>query len=160
MGDRTNLQVFIYKCPEDQCEAAATLLGDMDIDWGSVPHVPGTLTLSHPYTRYETSCGTADSLAAELREAAPGASFVLWEDPAYEWLGSIQAYTPELGAFGAECTEGGEVVFTFAQVADVIAASPTARSAVRAQLRKAMGGPWLDDWHAHINAGNVPADPQ
>ena len=40
-------------------------------------------------------------MAGILREQAPGASWLLWEDPFEGSLGSLHAHTPELGDFDA-----------------------------------------------------------
>jgi len=146
MSDRTNLQCYIYACPDDQKQAAADALSEMQLNWGCADATPRELVLNQPYTEDQARCGSAEELAAELREAAPGASFVLWEDPAYEWLGSLQAYTPELGEFAGECDADGQVVAVLAGILAEIDKVAGDAAAIRAALHRAMGGPWFDDW--------------
>jgi hypothetical protein len=158
MAYSTILQCYIYACPEDQRAAAAEVLSDLDIGWepgsgetGS-PAGPPALSLTEPYTDHAASCGTADDLAAELTRAAPGASFVLWEDPAYSWLGSLQAYTPALGAFSADCDADGNVVFTIGEVTHVLRENAGDADHNVNAMRNAMGVPWTDDWQAACSA--------
>ena len=54
--------------------------------------------------------GSASDIAGELIAAAPGVSFVLWEDPAYQWLGTLEAHAPGLGDYSAECDSDGRCV--------------------------------------------------
>lgn len=110
MGDTTNLQCRIYACPPEQVRAVLTALAEYHLndDWMSFDQMPmSALVLGRPNVSNEVSCGSADELAGTLMETAPGASFELWEDPKYEWLGSLWRYTPDLGAFSAECDADG-----------------------------------------------------
>ena len=84
-------------------------------------------------------------MAGILREQAPGASWLLWEDPFEGSLGSLHAHTPELGDFDAECGGGGQVLFTLDEV--------------RAALAAAMGHPWITEWTSHrIDASGPGVD--
>jgi Protein of unknown function (DUF3145) len=140
MSDRTNFQVYVYECPEDQREAAAAAITDIyDPDEGS------TDDLAEGITVYEARVGTADEVAAKLREAAPGASFYLWEDPCYEWLGDMYAYTPELGIFTAACDSYGEPVFKLSEVVVVVREA----KGMLPVIQRKMGAPWREDWAAH-----------
>lgn len=166
MSDRTGFRAYVYDCPEDQREAALTVLAEdyaLGVDWTDQP--AGDLDLTSAYTADEITCGSAQEIAKALREAAPGASFILWEDPKYEWLGDLYAHTPALGEFTAECAESGEPVLNREQVTKVI--NDAAKDApgtpggmlrvIRDAINRAMGGPWFDDWHAHTQAEPVTA---
>lgn len=164
MGDYTSFQCYIYACPEDQQAAAAAVLdeSDLTLDWGAT-QPSGQLSRTDACTAHQITLGTAGKIAARLREAAPGCSFVLWEDPASEWRGSLEAYTPALGAFSADCDSDGVVVCTLTEAIQVIrdatdhtlvidgkpAGYWAAQETLLAAFGKAMGGPWFSDWLAH-----------
>jgi hypothetical protein len=156
MGDRTYFQVHIYDCPEDQREAARRVIAD----YVTAADEDDVLHLTEGYTEDEVSCGSADELAPRLEQAAPGCSFVLWEDPKYEWLGSIRAYTPALGSFAADCDASGQPVFTLSEVLAVLKSDQvtacndpddsdgTLLKEVPAALARVFGDPWLKGWRA------------
>lgn len=113
------------------------------------------------YMDPEMSCGSADEYAGNLMEAAPGASFVLWEDPAYQWLGDLRAYAPDLGLFAAQCDADGNPTLMPGQIREAVAAAQDAVraalaarhecteeeaviDAVLAEIDKATGKAWLD----------------
>lgn len=173
MSDRTPLQCHVYDCPQEQREAVLRVLVDsygLDLDWGSADPSAG-LCLTQPYTGHDLRVGSAAELAAALREAAPGSSFVLWEDPAYEWLGSLEAQAPCLGAFSADCDAGGTVLCTLPQASQIIRAAAgrelvingrpaghwVAQETLLAEFDKAMGGPWLRDRREQTPIGDAAA---
>jgi len=143
MGDRTCHQVYVYDCPKDQVRAVQEVLEGYF--WEQGPR-GGRISACEPYLASEITCGTSDEIAAKLMKAAPGASFVLWEDPKYEWLGSVSAYTPELGVFSAECDANGQPVIHYQTAAQVITEAAGAGADVLAAFARAMGRPWLDEW--------------
>jgi hypothetical protein len=166
MGDRSYFQVHVYDCPEDQREAARLVIADY-VTAAAEDHV---LDLTEAYTEEEVSCGSADELAPRLEEAAPGCSFVLWEDPTYVWLGSIRARTPALGSFAADCDAHGHPVFTLSEVMAVLKSDQVTAcddpdnsdgmllKGVPAALARAFGDPWLEDWRAHAGSENADGD--
>ena len=166
MGDRTYFQVHVYDCPEDQREAARLVIADY-VTAAAEDHV---LDLTEGYTEEEISCGSADELAPRLEEAAPQCSFVLWEDPKYEWLGSIRAYTPALGSFAADCDASGQPVFTLSEVLAMLQSDQVTAyndpddsdgmlfKGFPAALARAFGDPWLEDWRAHTDGEDVDGD--
>jgi hypothetical protein len=112
MGDRTALQITIAECPESEVEDVLNILSE----YGLGEDDP--LTLGVEYLNDEISCGSSDELASALREQAPGTSFEVWEDPKYEWLGSLNV-TAEGQHFGAECDANGQALWTSEQVIKV-----------------------------------------
>lgn len=147
MSDRTTFQVYVYECPEDQREAAVAAIREVAGEWdeGTLPR-PG-----EGFTFYEVRLGTAMDTAAKLTEAAPGASFYMWEDPAYEYLGDMYARTPALGSFTAQCDSYGEPVYGCSQVIEMLNRVGGDMEA----LKREMGAPWVEDWMAH-NATPAP----
>jgi hypothetical protein len=158
MRDTTSFQAYVYTCPEDQRHAAHRVLAHdyrLGLAWDEP--APARLSLTKPYTEREFfTCGLAADVASYLHDAAPGASFILWENPAETWLGDLHAYTPELGEFNAECDCDGNPAWTPEAVkhalSQIMAAVPSPSAAtVLAELDKHMGVPWLADWQAHRN---------
>src|SRR5262245_44852674 len=160
---RADLRVYVYDCPKSQREAAAsyltTGLRDFQIDWSD--SLPPELEMDRPYTLDDAPYGALDQITAELRQAAPGASFMAWTDPAGEGPGQLIAYAPGLGEYTAACDAGGEPLFSREQITDLIgqAAQPITGTAPAAQLAqikdavyRAMGGPWLDHFEQHAVA--------
>jgi len=135
MGDTTNVQVYIYACPDDQRAAMLEILEyhRLSPDWYGP--TGDTLELGQAYGSNYAAGDESEEIAAEIIEAAPGAVFQAWTDPAYEWLGSGVMYTPELGRFGYESDSNGEPQFGQAAVLDAIASG---------DVEKAIGVPWRD----------------
>jgi hypothetical protein len=85
MSDRTCAQIFIYGCPEGQRDDLLKALrytfwpGD-DLDWGILPV---------PFAAEEAECGTIEKHATRWARAAIGATWVAWEAPEPEWLGTV-----------------------------------------------------------------------
>ena len=104
------------------------------------------VVLGECYQAYEVSCGTADELGGALAEL-PGISFVLWEDPQYQWLGDLRAHTPELGLFAAACDANGNVCLQPAELLAIIARHET-KAEIVAAVERATGKPWLDACNA------------
>lgn len=135
MGDRTGLTVTIYDCPKDQVGAVLLALEEYHLELDE-------LTLGEVYQEYEVYCGSSDELAAVLVNTAPGASWEVYEDPKYEWLGSINRYTPALGRWSAACDSEGSAVFNAEQVLKLMA--DLGPDAPISKLREALGGSWED----------------
>lgn len=142
MGDRTALQITIYDCPENEVNAVLDVLEEYGLaeDWDirSASSLP-ELQLGETYVVNEASCGSSDEIATHLENKAPGTSFEVWEDPKYEWLGSLNRYTPTLGAFGAECDADGQPQWT----ADVILKLIDDAEELD-DIKKSLGVPWSD----------------
>jgi Protein of unknown function (DUF3145) len=153
MSDTTNLQLTVHAAPPEQHQAVLKAINAYGLgqDWASVAPADGftELELGVQYTDGLGVVGHASQLAAELIDAAPGASFIVWEDPAYEWLGTVCAYTPELGAYEAESDANGVPQLSGAAILTLLdaveRATPQATVAdVRAAIDRATGKPWFD----------------
>ena len=154
---RTRLTVHLYDCPLWQHAAAAQVLAHHSLHDGRVP-----LDTATPFVRDTAPAGSgAGYVASALLGAAPGASFVLWEDPTGSALGGLQAYAPRLGRFTAACDSNGEVVFTLDQVLAVIERTTLSHGTdIAASMQYAMGRPWMDDWGRCLEAMREAADGQ
>ena len=141
MGDWTYLRTYIWACPMEQRRAA---LGVLRPDAG-----PGeVLAMAEAYAEEQVHVGYVHDLADELISAAPGASFVMWADPAWALPGELRAFTPALGDFAGECTAAGEVIIGLDEVLQILTRARSRRGA-RSGLHKAMAGPWMEDWAGH-----------
>jgi hypothetical protein len=87
----------------------------------------------------------------------------MWEEPEFGGLGDLVAYTPRLGRFNGECTDGGCVVLDRARVHAILADLPaplaklgvrsphrpdhylTGLALIQATLDVAYGHPWITD---------------
>jgi hypothetical protein len=79
----------------------------------------------------------------------------MWEDPWTTKPGQLGAYAPHLGAFWAKyCTSAGEPLLAWNDIANALHAIPArdrpGRRRVITALDKALGKPWLDNWHMAI----------
>lgn len=145
MSDRVALQAWVWDCPDaERAGAVEALSGYVDAEFeGQTSLDTGWLVLGRSYFSEATPRGSAAELAGILREQAPGAAWLLWEDPFEGSLGSLHAHTPGLGDFDAECDGHGQVLFTF--------------NDVRAALAAAMGQPWITEWASRRRDASGPA---
>lgn len=155
MGDRTSFQITIYDCPAEQAGAVLDALDNHNIgvDWGS-PLNTQVLFLGESYNEHEASCGTSDEMARELMAEAPGASWELWEDPKYEWLGAVWRYTPELGSFTADCDANGTPYFSSTAVWEMLGNEGPDR------VRRLLGLPWEEALAKYTTSSRVFAGKQ
>lgn len=141
MSDRTALQVVLYDCPLERVDEVLDLLQEfgLESDDGepSAETEPHSVVLGARYSNLEISCGSADEMAARL----PGdVIWSLWEDPRYEWLGSLHYNHPDLGEFAAECDAAGRALFTAWEVVQILKIS----HGDRATVDRLVGGVWED----------------
>lgn len=169
-GDEA-LTLRTFTSQEDAEAYAATLPGAGD-DRYSIDEVE-LVNIGEEYLNPDISCGSADEYGTWLIDAAPGCSFILWEDPAYQWLGSLWAYAPDLGSFTAECDADGTVTLSPDEIRGVIRKSRDAVQAaldpfmsldgdqeradaaiatVLGEIDRACGKPWFDRQREHERA--------
>ncbi|GAA5167931.1 MULTISPECIES: hypothetical protein [Amycolatopsis] len=78
-----------------------------------------TLHLAERYTAASFPCGSAIVLAHALIEKAPAVGFTVYEEPAYEWIGTSCTYVADLGLFTVGCDADGDPLFTQNQVLEL-----------------------------------------
>lgn len=103
MSDRTSMSITIADCPPDQIGALTRTLTDLGL-----ARVEG----HNEFSTGEIICGTSLDIGEQLPTAAPGASWELVEQPAYEYLGIAMMYTPALGLFTSDCNDLGQPLVT------------------------------------------------
>lgn len=119
MSDRTFLQIEICDAPDAELAAIETVFETFDLRYeqeSDSTESEGRIRFGSTAQNEEICCGSASLIAQKLIACAPGASWSLWEDPKYEWLGDLFLYTPTLGVFNADCSSGGDAVFTASEV--------------------------------------------
>lgn len=114
MSDRTYAQIFIYDCPEEQ---RADLLAALSPTFWPIDSTNWD-TIPVQFVVDEAPCGVIEEDAPGWAEAAPGATWVAWEDPKFEWLGTA-----------AYCLGGKVVVFTCDADGKPVATLDAARAA-------------------------------
>lgn len=122
MSDRTPLQLQILDCPLSQVQAVIDLVDQMGLHLEHVSDGQAAddhLGLGLTYMNDQTRCGSAQEIAQHLQQVAPDASWQVWEDPKYEWLGTLFRFTPALGLFAANCDAAGTPVFTDERVLEL-----------------------------------------
>jgi hypothetical protein len=155
MSDRTFLKCHVYDCPGDQREAARAALGQWE--WGEYeddPESPVDGWTAAP----DVSVDTVPDVAAALRKAAPGASWVAWEEPGTTGPGRAIAFTPALGEHEGECDRAGEILIGRSDF-EALRAQHAGEALITA-IDTALGGPWARDYAARVPAGpDSSADP-
>jgi hypothetical protein len=146
------MRVWVYACPAGERAAALAALDGLAAEY--VTGRPGDqLDLAEPYYTSEAVPGESAGLAAALRAAAPGASFLIRE---YSVVGNpalLHACTPALGLFSGECNTAGDVVLDRDGICCLIAGAAGGSEGAPARLLLtaagvAAGGPWLADFSA------------
>lgn len=108
MSDYTYFQVDLYDCPPDQRGVVANLLADQ-----------GFTEDRDSWWMEEGRCGEIDEVAEAVTTAAPGATFRAYENPKYEWLGTVLWHVPNMDpplSPPASCDADGEVALTWRDV--------------------------------------------
>lgn len=135
MSDRSPLTLDIHDAlPEAYARAVAEVFGNhtgYDIDAKTIVEItePGTTWLSADDMRL----GTAEDIATDLMALMSGDAdedraplqfgFTVWQDPKYEYPGTLHRYFPGGSLFTADCDADGNVAVSADQVRKAIAAT-------------------------------------
>ena len=115
MGTSTALQGNIYNLngadPKDVIEFMAEyeLAGTYYEKW-TVENCANIPADGLDFNDYESRAGTSAEVAGGLMRL--GVTYMLWEDPAEEWLGELHMYHPALGDFESQCDSEGSALLT------------------------------------------------
>jgi hypothetical protein len=135
----TNLQAVIYTCPPQHAAAVLGALDDAGLGqtWGE-PLDADALVLCHTYA---ASGGAPGEDLAEALAALDGVAFRVWDDPDYEFLGTLHMHTPELGRFSVECNSDGYALLS-SIVLDGLTERTSTAEALVAAIRQHLGTAW------------------
>lgn len=140
MSDRTCATATIHFCPPHRRRGVLKILVSHGLD-DETPEADGTtaegVTVGEAYVCHEIPCGSAAECVDDLIHCAPEVAFTIYEDPAYEWVGTVWIYVPGLGLFVAACDTSGEPMFTQQQVLALESGPDEVR-------RAGLGVPWRD----------------
>jgi len=140
MGDRTAYQLTIYDLGDPESEGAVIdVLNEYGLsrEWGMGGGNITMLDFAEQYVDDSARLGIAADLASKLIDAAGNLiTFIGWEDPVYEWLGSLTIHTADLGLYTHDCNADGMAVFTAEEVRRALVDPDGVANLV--------GEPWLD----------------
>jgi hypothetical protein len=123
--------------PEGYAEAICTIFNEHASDITEDPSLDDISGVAFVGTRNDI----ADELCLLMEGGTLPAhqfSFTVYEEPHHEELGTLLRYTPGLGDFEAACTNTGEVLRSFADIDEAIAAT-TDRASLTAALEGLFG---------------------
>lgn len=154
--NRTYLHCHVYDCPEDQRNAARAALAGW-APWGQKEEGDPESPLDGRTARGNVPCDTVPDIAAALRKAAPGASWVIWEEPSDDSPGPGRsiAFTPALGEHEGECDASGDLLLSRSEFEALRSRHPG--NALITAIDHALGGPWEDHYSARVYAAHEPA---
>jgi hypothetical protein len=120
MGDRTYLQGVVYALNGADPEAVLELFDAYSINGTQYDEEPWSVATLEAipdtglrFDATEVSVGTARDIAGDLENASSdGVTFMMWEDPRYEWLGELFLHHPELGSYEGTCDSDGNSLLT------------------------------------------------
>lgn len=138
MVDRTYLKCHVYDCPDGQRTAARAALEEWG-PWGEYEDDPES-PVDGWTVAMDVPCDTVPGIAAALRAAAPGASWVTWEEPTGTRPGRVAAFTPALGQYDGQCDASGETLVGLSDFS-ALREEHTGKALISA-IDAALGGPW------------------
>jgi hypothetical protein len=140
MSDSIAIHLHIDKpetLPEGYADAIGAIFDEHASDVTDDPSLDDISGVAFVGTRNDI----ADDLCLLMKGGALPAhqfSFTVYEEPHHEALGTLLRYTPGAGDFEAACTNTGEVVRSFADIGEAIAAT-TDRASLIAALEAMYG---------------------
>lgn len=135
MGDWTSGAATIHACPPHRVRPVLDAFAEYGLYYEDAAN-DTALHVGEWYSADEFRCASATELANELITYAPEVAFTVYEEPAYEWVGTICTYVPELGLFTAGCDTDGDPLFTQKHVLELEGKPDDVR-------QQALGVPWL-----------------
>jgi hypothetical protein len=144
----TYLHAVIHAAPDGQHEPILEVLRGHGMYDEHYSWKLAALTLGEQYDNDTSQVGAARRMADELVEAAPAASFEVWERPNSQWLGTVVRHTSELGWFEGTCDIDGVVQLDSAAVMLLLDQLEQANATpdlgrIREAVAAATGQPWL-----------------
>lgn len=159
MGDYSNFSIYVRGV--DNPLAIAAIKAEMDGYTGDMYYEKEVTEQSLCLGANDVSLGTVEEVVGFLKclvekgvedddgEMQPVGDFSWWvnDEPAYEWLGTVDIHVAGVGDFGGSCDADGTPVVNSSDVADLVEAA-TDLVALKAEVEKLTGGKVLNAWHA------------
>ena len=99
----------------------------------------------------EIPCGYSDDLfnavLAVIKETGIDFRFRIWEDPKYEWLGTMHYHIPEMANVSAECDTGGDIRVSGQTIVEMLD-DPLYPNGIEGWLRIATRAAQVSAWNA------------
>jgi hypothetical protein len=135
MGDWTSGTVTIHACPPHRVRTVLAAFAEYGLVYEDATN-DTTLHVGECYSADEFRCGSATRLTTELIKQAPEGTFTVYEEPAFEWLGTTCTYVPGLGLFSTDCGTTGDPLFSQTHVLELEDQPADVR-------QQQLGVPWL-----------------
>ncbi|WP_430787148.1 DUF3145 family protein [Actinoplanes sp. G11-F43] len=137
MSDRSPLTLDLHDAlPQNYAQAAADVFSEHtghDVDAKTITEItqPGTTWLSADDMRL----GTAEDIATDLMRLMDGDAdeereplqfgFTVWQDPKYEFAGTLYRFIPGGSLFAADCDADGNVTVTADSIRQAVTTTST-----------------------------------
>lgn len=136
MAEQTSASITIHSCQPRHVRAVLDVLDSHNFVEEDEGECSGYVKVGGTYRVDEQfPIGDAEPVGRKLIEAAPEVSFTVCEQPAYNRLGTVFSYVPELGVFHNACDATGTPMLSPAYV-QKLAGKPAA------ERRRQLGLPW------------------
>jgi hypothetical protein len=135
MGDWTSGAAIIHACPPYHVRSVLDAFEDYGLTEEDAASGT-TVSVGQCYSAAGFRCGSATDLAHDLIRCAPEVAFTVYEEPAYEWVGTTCTYVPELGLFTAHCDNSGHPMSAQSEILRLEGEPIDVR-------QKQLGVPWL-----------------
>lgn len=135
---RSQGQIVIYACPEDQRDKLLMILKDdfeFQEDFG-IGDEMAPLKIGAVYGLDEAPLDVFETVADAVIQKVPEATFCSWSDPKYEYDGMAVMYAPDLGRYVSRCNSNGETYLTAQEIQAGLDAGDLVKSAGLAWLER------------------------
>lgn len=139
MSDTCNAALSVTDCPEDQRAALLAAVEELDMGSEAYDSPEDTTAPLLSWGWNDAQLDLNETIAAALIEAAPGATFTTYAEPAYEYPGCVTMYAPDLGRFDGVCDADGVPYVTATELRKVTDLD---------SMRRLAGLPWFERIYA------------
>lgn len=153
MGDRTH---YTLTLPDELDVAAVRAAAEAFLDEPvTAEEARGMLDMAREQDRDvevtidERRCGEAKEAVQDVRDALTGhgvdVAFACFEDPKYEWLGTLVRHQPGKALHVVDCDSEGHAVLTDAALASIEAKVGGDPAVVLRAIKDHLGTNWVED---------------
>ena len=113
MVDRTSVHVTIHFCPPHRVRPVLDVLDEYGLYADDDPmEGRSAVFVGRRYSAAEIDCGSSTLVRSDLIDRAPEVAFTVYEEPAYDGVGTVYSHVSGLGLFAALCGNSGEPMFS------------------------------------------------